>query len=79
MAFRQRVSAIGQCKFLEYAAEAMDDSAFGLHLAGQIDPRDVGLYFYARFGSSRSRRSARALFALLPDRERGVSSDPKIG
>jgi AraC-like DNA-binding protein len=42
----QRVSAIGQCKFLEYAAEAMDDSAFGLHLAGRIDPRDVGIYFY---------------------------------
>src|ERR1700722_19673107 len=45
-----RVSAIGQCKFLEYAAEAMDDSAFGLHLAQQIDPRDVGMYFYT--GSS---------------------------
>jgi hypothetical protein len=43
----QRVSAIGQCKFLEYAAEAINDSAFGLHLAGQIDPRDVGMYFYA--------------------------------
>ena len=42
-----RVSAIGQCKFLEYAAEAMNDSAFGLHLAGQIDPRDVGMFFYA--------------------------------
>ena len=23
------LSAIGQCKFLEYAAEAMNDSAFG--------------------------------------------------
>jgi AraC-like DNA-binding protein len=43
----QRVSAIGQCKFLDYAAEAMDDSAFGLHLARQIDPRDAGIYFYA--------------------------------
>ena len=42
-----RVSAIGQCRFLEYTAEAMNDSAFGLHLAGQIDPRDVGMYFYA--------------------------------
>ena len=40
----QRVSAMGQCRFLEYAAEAMDDSAFGLRLAGQIDPRDVGMY-----------------------------------
>jgi AraC-like DNA-binding protein len=42
----QRVSAIGQCRFLDYAAEAMNDSAFGLHLARQIDPRDAGLYFY---------------------------------
>ena len=32
-----RVSAVGQCRFLEYAAEAMDDSAFGLHLAGHQD------------------------------------------
>jgi Arabinose-binding domain of AraC transcription regulator, N-term len=42
----QRVSAVGRCRFLEYAAEAMDESAFGLHLAKQIDPRDVGLYFF---------------------------------
>jgi AraC-like DNA-binding protein len=42
----QRVSAIAQCKFLDYAADAMDDSAFGLHLAAQVDPRDVGLHFY---------------------------------
>jgi Arabinose-binding domain of AraC transcription regulator, N-term len=42
-----RVSAIAQCKFFEYAAEAMNDSAFGLRLAGLIDPRDVGMYFYA--------------------------------
>ena len=52
----QRVSAIGQCRFLEYAAEAMDDSAFGLHLAGQIDPRDVGLYFYCLLYTSPSPR-----------------------
>jgi hypothetical protein len=43
----KRVSAIGQCRLLDCAAEAMDDSAFGLHLARQIDPRDVGLFFYA--------------------------------
>ncbi len=58
----QRVSAIGQCKFLEYAAEAMDDSAFGLHLARQIDPRDVGLYFYAS-STARDLGDALALFA----------------
>jgi hypothetical protein len=37
----------GSAGSLEYAAEAMDDSAFGLHLARQIDPRDVGMYLYA--------------------------------
>jgi hypothetical protein len=60
--FAQRVSAIGQCKFLEYAAEAMDDTAFGLHLAGQIDPRDVGLYFYA-CSAARDLGEALALFS----------------
>ena len=58
----QRVSAVGQCKFLEYAAEAMDDSAFGLHLARQIDWRDVGLYFYAS-STSRDLGEALALFS----------------
>jgi AraC-like DNA-binding protein len=58
----QRVSAVGQCKFLEYAAEAMDDSAFGLHLAGQIDPRDVGMYFYAG-SAARDLGEALALFS----------------
>jgi hypothetical protein len=41
-----RVAAVAQVKFLGYAAEAIGDSAFGLHLAGQIDPRDVGIFFY---------------------------------
>jgi hypothetical protein len=58
----QRVSAIGQCKFLEYAAEAMDDSAFGLHLAGQIDPHDAGIYFYAG-SAARDLGEALALFS----------------
>ena len=62
MASPQRVSAIGQCRFLEYAAEAMDDSAFGLHLARQIDPRDVGLYFYAG-SAARDLGEALALFS----------------
>jgi hypothetical protein len=57
-----RVSAIGQCKFLEYAAEAMNDSAFGLHLAGQIDPRDAGMYFYAG-SAARDPGEALALFS----------------
>jgi hypothetical protein len=46
-----RVSALGQAKFLDYAAEAMDDSAFGLHLAEQADPRDAGILFYVASGA----------------------------
>jgi len=46
-----RVSAVAQAKFLDYAAEAMDDSAFGLHLAEQADPRDAGILFYVASGA----------------------------
>jgi AraC-like DNA-binding protein len=42
----RRISAVGQVKFLDYAAEAMNDSAFGLHLVEHTDPRDAGIYFY---------------------------------
>ena len=48
---RHRVSAVGQVKFLEYAAEAMDDTAFGLHLAEQTNPREAGLLFYVVSGA----------------------------
>ena len=41
-----RISASAQNKLLEYAAEALNDSAFGLHLAQQANPREVGLLFY---------------------------------
>jgi AraC-like DNA-binding protein len=43
---QRRISAAAQGKLLEYAAEAMDDSAFGLHLAQQSNPREAGLLFY---------------------------------
>ncbi len=43
---RHRASAVGQVEFLEYAAKAMDDKAFGLHLAEQANPREAGLLFY---------------------------------
>jgi AraC-like DNA-binding protein len=48
---RHRLSAVGQAKFLDYAAEAMEDSAFGLHLAEQADPRDAGILFYVASGA----------------------------
>jgi AraC-like DNA-binding protein len=41
-----RISASAQSKLLEYAAEALNDSAFGLHLAQHANPREVGLLFY---------------------------------
>ena len=59
---RYRISAIGQIKFLEYAAEAMDDAAFGLHLAEQSDPREAGLLFYV-VSAARNLGEAMALFA----------------
>ena len=33
-------------KLLEYAAEALGDNEFGLHLAEQANPREEGLLFY---------------------------------
>jgi AraC-like DNA-binding protein len=46
-----RVSAVGQARFLDYVAEALDDSAFGLHLAEQTDPHDAGILFYVASGA----------------------------
>ena len=39
----QRIAAASQGKFLEYAAEALDDSALGLHLAKEANPREAGV------------------------------------
>lgn len=41
-----RISAASQGKFLEYAAEALDDGAIGLHLAEEANPREAGLLYY---------------------------------
>lgn len=46
-----RVSAQAQARFLDNAAEAMEDSAFGLHLAERTDPRDAGILFYVASGA----------------------------
>ena len=42
----RRVPSAAQAKFLEYAAEALRDSALGLHLAAEGDLRTVGLALY---------------------------------
>jgi AraC-like DNA-binding protein len=59
---QQRISAASQGKFLEYAAEAMDDSAFGLHLAEEANPREAGLLFYVT-SAANNLGEALALFA----------------
>jgi AraC-like DNA-binding protein len=43
---QHRISATAQGKLLEYAAEAVDDSSFGLHLAEEANPREAGLLYY---------------------------------
>jgi AraC-like DNA-binding protein len=57
-----RISAASQGKFLEFAAEAMDDSAFGLHLAEGANPREAGLLCYITSAASNI-GEALALFA----------------
>jgi AraC-like DNA-binding protein len=46
-----RISALAQGKLLEYAAEALGDSEFGLHLAEQANPREARLLFYVASAS----------------------------
>ena len=47
----RRISAAAQSAFLECAAEALGDSAFGLHLAEAANPREAGLLFYVASAS----------------------------
>jgi Arabinose-binding domain of AraC transcription regulator, N-term len=42
----RRVSAMAQGMLLECSAEALGDHVFGLHLAQQVNPRELGLLFY---------------------------------
>ena len=56
-----RISAVGQSRLLDCAAEAIDDTAFGLHLAEQTDPRNVGIIFYA-MSAAKNLGEALALF-----------------
>ncbi len=59
---RHRISAASQFKLLEYAAEVMDDSAFGLHLAEGAKPREAELLFYV-MSAANDVGEALALFA----------------
>ena len=42
----KRVNAESQIRFLEIAAEALDDTALGLHLAQHFDLREGGMLYY---------------------------------
>ena len=66
-----RISAVGQSRLLDRAAEAIEDTAFGLHLAEQADARNAGIIFYAHVRSGKPRRSPGASGPLFPDRQRG--------
>src|SRR5262249_48995366 len=45
------ISSVAQVKVFDLAAEAMEDSAFGMHLALETDPRDAGMLFYVASGA----------------------------
>ena len=60
---QRRISANAQAKLLECAAEALGDSAFGLHLAQQANLREAGVLFYVT-------SAARTLGETLPLYER---------
>ena len=46
LASQHRIPAAAQGAFFEDAAEALNDTAFGLHLAEETNPREAGLLFY---------------------------------
>ena len=60
-----RISALAQGKLLEYAAEALGDHEFGLHLAEQAHPREAGLLFYVASAAEHV-GDALAFLARLP-------------
>jgi len=59
---QHRISAASHARFLEFAAEAVDDGAFGLHLAEDANPREEGLLFYVT-SAAPNVREALVLFA----------------
>jgi hypothetical protein len=59
---QRRLSVAAQAEFLERAARALGDTAFGLHLAEAANPRQVGLLFYVG-SAAENFGEAQALFA----------------
>jgi AraC-like DNA-binding protein len=59
---QRRISAISQARLVELASGATGDTAFGLHLAAEANPREAGLLFYA-VAAAKDVREALELFA----------------
>jgi Arabinose-binding domain of AraC transcription regulator, N-term len=61
----KRVGAESQIRFLEIAAEALGDSALGLHLAQHFDLRECGMLYYVMAASPNIREAIRNLARYL--------------
>ena len=70
-----RISAAGQSRLLDCAAEAIEDTAFGLHLAEQADPRNAGIIFYVVSAAENLGEALALLDSLFPDRQRGCARE----
>ena len=61
----KRVDAESQIRFLEIAAEALDDPALGLHLAQHFDLRECGMLYYVLAASPNIGEAIRNLARYL--------------
>jgi AraC-like DNA-binding protein len=61
----RRVGAESQIRFLEIAAEALGDSALGLHLAQHFDLRECGMLYYVLAASPNLEEAIRNLARYL--------------
>jgi AraC-like DNA-binding protein len=61
----KRIAAEGQLRFLEFAAEALDNSILGLQLAQQGDLRETGILYYVMAASHNLGEAIRNLVRYL--------------
>jgi AraC-like DNA-binding protein len=61
----KRIAAEGQLRFLEFAAEALDNSVLGLQLAQKFDLRETGILYYVMAASHNLGEAIRNLVRYL--------------
>jgi AraC-like DNA-binding protein len=71
----KRVGAESQVRFLEIAAEALGDSALGLHLAQHFDLRECGMLYYVLASSPNLGEAIRNLARYLAVSNESISLD----